>query len=423
MVVRVGRMWGQIVRHGTAPTFMSGAAPAGLGPCVPRIEAEAQAKPAAANVYVPCACEYFRACAVAAATRLRLVPDPGCGAHPLPSIPSRRCASGAFPRHSETDSPMRLLRHGLCRLADLVRHHGPRPQGTMTVKIGWIDPLSGLMAPVGQNQLKTWQFPADAFPQTGPMPRVKFEVRAHRNNKLSPREEHQRAQSRHRPGRALHVVQGNGSGAAWRRRGQAQRAQPRQGTGCTSTTPRSTLTSQQQVVRCNSGVWMRGYTMKMEALTAWVKDQPDIKKIHLINQNPDSHGQQVQFAKGRSMAQAARCAIVGDDLHRWRRCDFARMWPRDQDRAPTRCSPATGPDLTLLIKAANDAGLNVKFSPTTPRSHRHADGAGWGAAGASARRATPTACNMPGEINRTTTSRPSSTTTCTPWPPTTPIRC
>ena len=31
-------------------------------------------------------------------------------------------------------------------------------QAGETVKIAWIDPLSGLMAPVGSNQLKTFQF-------------------------------------------------------------------------------------------------------------------------------------------------------------------------------------------------------------------------------------------------------------------------
>jgi branched-chain amino acid transport system substrate-binding protein len=30
-----------------------------------------------------------------------------------------------------------------------------------TVKIAWIDPLSGLMAPVGNNQLKSFQFFAE----------------------------------------------------------------------------------------------------------------------------------------------------------------------------------------------------------------------------------------------------------------------
>ena len=30
-----------------------------------------------------------------------------------------------------------------------------------TVKIAWMDPLSGLMAAVGTNQLKSWQFLAE----------------------------------------------------------------------------------------------------------------------------------------------------------------------------------------------------------------------------------------------------------------------
>lgn len=30
-----------------------------------------------------------------------------------------------------------------------------------TVKIAWIDPLSGLMGALGQNQLRSWQYIAD----------------------------------------------------------------------------------------------------------------------------------------------------------------------------------------------------------------------------------------------------------------------
>jgi len=39
-------------------------------------------------------------------------------------------------------------------------------QAGETVKIAWIDPLSGLMAPVGSNQLKTFQFFAEKFNPT-----------------------------------------------------------------------------------------------------------------------------------------------------------------------------------------------------------------------------------------------------------------
>ena len=55
-----------------------------------------------------------------------------------------------------------------------------------TVKIAWIDPLSGLMAPVGQNQIKSFQFIAEHFNKNNPAG-VKFEM-VPIDNKLSPQE-------------------------------------------------------------------------------------------------------------------------------------------------------------------------------------------------------------------------------------------
>ena len=55
-----------------------------------------------------------------------------------------------------------------------------------TVKIGWIDPLSGLMAAVGTNQLKTFQLLAEEFNQKNASG-VKFEI-VPMDNKLSPQE-------------------------------------------------------------------------------------------------------------------------------------------------------------------------------------------------------------------------------------------
>jgi branched-chain amino acid transport system substrate-binding protein len=37
-----------------------------------------------------------------------------------------------------------------------------------TVKIAWIDPQTGLMGPVGNNQLKSWQFFAEKFSKSNP---------------------------------------------------------------------------------------------------------------------------------------------------------------------------------------------------------------------------------------------------------------
>ena len=38
-----------------------------------------------------------------------------------------------------------------------------KPLAGQTVKIMWIDPLTGLMGPIGSNQLKTMQFFAEKF--------------------------------------------------------------------------------------------------------------------------------------------------------------------------------------------------------------------------------------------------------------------
>ena len=57
-------------------------------------------------------------------------------------------------------------------------------------------------------------------------------------------------------------------------------------------------------------------SMKMEALTSFMKDQPKVKKVYLINQNY-SHGQQVsKLVQGRALARKRPdVQVVGDDLH------------------------------------------------------------------------------------------------------------
>jgi branched-chain amino acid transport system substrate-binding protein len=58
-------------------------------------------------------------------------------------------------------------------------------QAGQTVKIGFIDPLSGPFANVGQNQLKSWQFVAEQFSKKNAAG-VKFEIVAF-DNKASRR--------------------------------------------------------------------------------------------------------------------------------------------------------------------------------------------------------------------------------------------
>ena len=45
-----------------------------------------------------------------------------------------------------------------------------------TVKVAWIDPLSGQMAPLGQNQLRSWQFAAEMANERKLAGDAKFEI-------------------------------------------------------------------------------------------------------------------------------------------------------------------------------------------------------------------------------------------------------
>src|SRR3954454_24854860 len=58
-----------------------------------------------------------------------------------------------------------------------------------------------------------------------------------------------------------------------------------------------------------------GTSMKMEALTTFMKEQPKVKKVYIIGQNY-SHGQQVaKFFKEDIARKRPDIQVVGDDLH------------------------------------------------------------------------------------------------------------
>jgi branched-chain amino acid transport system substrate-binding protein len=105
-----------------------------------------------------------------------------------------------------------LPHHALALAAALtLAAGGAQAQKGETVKIGWIDPLTGLMAPVGQNQIKSFQFEAERFSKANPAG-VKFEM-VPIDNKLSPQESLNAVKSLIDQG-VRYIVQGNGSGAA-----------------------------------------------------------------------------------------------------------------------------------------------------------------------------------------------------------------
>ena len=231
-----------------------------------------------------------------------------------------------------------------------------------TVKIAWIDPLSGLMAPIGQNQLKTFQYLVELFNKNNPAG-VKFEIVPF-DNKVSPAESVTALKS------ALdqnirYITQGDGSGAA--------------GALIEAINKNNERNPGKEVLFMNYAAVDPDLTnskcsywhfrldansdMKMEALTSFLAKDKSIKNVYLLNQNY-SFGQAVARAAKEYLARKRPdIKIVGEDLHPLAQIkDFAPYVSKIKAAgADTVITGNWGSDLALLIKAAKDAGLNANF--------------------------------------------------------------
>ena len=239
---------------------------------------------------------------------------------------------------------------------------GASAQKGETVKIGWVDPLSGLMAPVGQNQIKSFQFIAEHFNKSNAAG-VKFEM-VPIDNKLSPQESINAVKSLIDQG-VRYIVQGNGSGAALAIMDAVAKHNERNPGKELVYINYAAVDPDLTNSKCNYWHFRldADTSMKMEALTTFMKEQADIKKVYLINQNY-AHGQQVsRYAKENLARKRSDIQVVGDDLHPLAQVrDFAPYVAKIKaSGADTVITGNWGSDLTLLVKAAHDAGLDVKF--------------------------------------------------------------
>ncbi len=231
-----------------------------------------------------------------------------------------------------------------------------------TVKIAWIDPLSGLMASVGQNQVKSFQFVAEKINASNPAG-VKFEI-VSIDNKLSPAETLNALKSAADQG-IRYVVQGLGSGSALALVDGVNKFNERNPGKEIVYLNYAAVDPDLTNSKCSYWHFRldADTSMKMEALTTFIKEQKDVQKVYLINQNY-AHGQQVsKFAKAMLARKRSDIQVVGDDLHPLAQVrDFAPYVAKIKaSGADTVITGNWGSDLALLVKAANEAGLNVKF--------------------------------------------------------------
>ena len=237
-----------------------------------------------------------------------------------------------------------------------------KPLAGQTVKMMWIDPLSGLMGPVGTNQLKSLQFFAEKFSATNPAG-VKFEVIG-MDNKLSPTESLNHLKAAIDQG-IRYVLQGNGSSVAIPLIDAINKHNERN--PGKEIIFLNTAAVDPDLTNSKCSYWHFRYdadtSMKVEAMTSFIKGQADIKKVFLLNQNY-SHGQQVaRYAKDALKRKRPDIEIVGEDLHPLAQVrDFAPYIAKIKaSGADSVITGNWGSDLSLLVKAAGEGGFNGKF--------------------------------------------------------------
>ena len=232
-----------------------------------------------------------------------------------------------------------------------------------TVKIAYVDPLSGGGASIGEVGLKTFQYLADWTNAHGGIAGRKLEVVAY-DNKLNAQETLVQVQKAIDSGIRF-VTQGNGSAFA--------------AAISDFVTKYNDRNPGKEVLFFNYAAvdpvltndkctywhfrWDANSDIKMAALTNYMKTRASIKKVYLINQDY-SFGQAVR-SEARKMLGVKRpdIEIVGDEVHPLLKVtDFSPYIAKIKaSGADSVITGNWGQDFALLLKAAADAGLQVDW--------------------------------------------------------------
>jgi branched-chain amino acid transport system substrate-binding protein len=232
-----------------------------------------------------------------------------------------------------------------------------------TVKIAYIDPLSGGGASIGEVGLKTFQYLADWTNAHGGIAGRKLEVVAY-DNKLNAQETLVQVQKAIDSGIRF-VTQGNGSAFAAAISDFVTKYNDRN-------PGKEVLFFNYAAVdpvltndKCSYWHfrWDANSDIKMAALTNYMKTRANIKKLYLINQDY-SFGQAVR-SQARKMLGVKRpdIEIVGDEVHPLLKVtDFSPYIAKIKaSGADSIITGNWGQDFALLLKAAADAGLQVDW--------------------------------------------------------------
>jgi len=232
-----------------------------------------------------------------------------------------------------------------------------------TVKLAYIDPLSGGGASIGEVGLKTYNYLAEDTNAHGGILGKKLEIVPY-DNKLNAQESLVQVQKAIDAGIRF-ITQGNGSAFAAAIEDFVTKYNDRNPGkeilyfNYAAVDP--VLTND----KCSFWHfrWDANSDIKMTALTNYMKTRPNIKKVYLINQDY-SFGQSVR-AEARKMLNAKRpdIEIVGDEVHPLLKVtDFSPYIAKIKaSGADSVITGNWGQDFALLLKAAADAGLQIDW--------------------------------------------------------------
>jgi branched-chain amino acid transport system substrate-binding protein len=232
------------------------------------------------------------------------------------------------------------------------------------VRIAFIDPLSGAFAPPGQNALHSLQLIAGiANEQKWAGPGNTIEVVGF-DNKGSPQESLVQFKSIVDQG-FRYIGQGAGSGVGLALMDAINKHNERNPGKEIVYLDYAALDPDMTNSKCS--FWHFRFEpnsdMRMEALTSYIADNKDIKKVYIIGQNYALGHQVSHAAKEYLKRKRPDIQIVGDDLHPIATVkDFSPYVAKMKAVSPDAIITGNwGADLALLVKAAKDAGLGSTF--------------------------------------------------------------
>lgn len=250
-------------------------------------------------------------------------------------------------------------------LASLLALAGAAKAQQPTYKIAYIDPLSGPFANVGELMLMHTQYAIEEInAKGGVLGGTRLQLLQF-DSKLSAQESQSALQAAIDQGARAIVTGGSGSSvvtalvqsvARWNQRNPGKELIVLNHSSIDPEMTSKTCSFWHFQTEANTA-------MKMKALANYIKKTPDVKKAYLLNQDY-AHGKQ-WASYGRQLVGLARPDVqfVGETLHPIGRVkDFSPYIANiKQSGADSVITGNWGQDMTLLLKAAGDAGYNLRY--------------------------------------------------------------